>query len=588
MAPPPPYLSTPSATAPVASTRATATTTTMPNGKAAMANGTTLKAEPAIDAAHAANDHARTDENTADGAAPRSAQAQELGTLLSALTHMLLQHVDENHDPATRVLHYVPPRDLAARLHLTFPDAGCDLPSLLAAFQSTLDYSVRTGHPLFMDKLYTGPTPVAIAAELLSVALNINTHVFSVSPVGTLMEMACLRELRRLIGYPTNGSGLTLPGGSMSNLVAMCTARNVMFPSIKTDGLHSLPPLAVFTSVQSHYSVEKSAMILGIGRKYVFAVECTPDGRMLASDLDTQILNAKAQGCLPFFVNATAGTTVLCAYDPVREIAAVTKRHQLWLHVDGSWGGTVMFSDKLRHKLDGVELSDSYVVNPHKMLGVPLQCSCLLVAHPPTTMARANSSKANYLYHAPSPAPGANFADPDSDEEEEPLYDLGNLGLGCGRRADGVKLFLSWKWAGTAGYASRVEAAFARADALRAKVAAHPKLARVMESGETGANVCFWYVPADARADVKGWRERLVKDPREFARVADLTARMRVEMVQRGKILVDYAPLPGPNAVPNFWRVPMNSPAVTDKHLDAIVDEIVAIGDLVSEQDASA
>ncbi|KAJ3365248.1 hypothetical protein GGF32_009753 [Allomyces javanicus] len=516
----------------------------MPNGKAAMANGTTSKvaAEPAIDAAHAANGHARTAENATDGAAPRSAQAQELGTLLSALTRMLLQHVDENHDPTTRVLDYVPPRDLAARLNLTFPDAGCDLPSLLAAFQSTLDYSVRTGHPLFMDKLYTGPTPVAIAAELLTVALNINTHVFSVSPVGTLMEMACLRELRGMIGYPANGSGLMLPGGSMSNLVAMCTARNVMFPSIKTDGLHSLPPLAVFTSVQSHYSVEKSAMILGIGRKYVFAVECTPDGRMLASDLETQILNAKAQGCLPFFVNATAGTTVLCAYDPVREIAAVTKRHQLWLHVDGSWGGTVMFSDKLRHKLDGVELSDSYVVNPHKMLG----------------------------------------------DEEEPLYDLGNLGLGCGRRADGVKFFLSWKWAGTAGYASRVEAAFARADALRAKVAQHPKLARVMEQGENGANVCFWYVPADARGDVEAWRERLGRDPREFARVADLTARMRVEMVQRGKILVDYAPLPGPNALPNFWRVPMNSPEVTDKHLDAIVDEIVAIGDLVSERDASA
>ncbi|KNE71852.1 hypothetical protein AMAG_16281 [Allomyces macrogynus ATCC 38327] len=576
MAPPPPYLSTPSATAPIASTRATTTASTMPNSKAALANGTTTKAtvEPAIDAVHAINGLFCTDEQFAtDAATPRSAQAQELGTLLSALTRMLLQHVDENHDPATRVLDYVPPRDLAARLNLTFPDAGCDLPSLLAAFQSTLDYSVRTGHPLFMDKLYTGPTPVAIAAELLTVALNINTHVFSVSPVGTLMEMACLRELRGMIGYPANGSGLMLPGGSMSNLVAMCTARNVMFPSIKTDGLHSLPPLAVFTSVQSHYSVEKSAMILGIGRKYVFAVECTPDGRMLASDLETQILNAKAQGCLPFFVNATAGTTVLCAYDPVREIAAVTKRHQLWLHVDGSWGGSVMFSDKLRHKLDGVELVR------HPPPPPPLFLPNTPFLTPPTEL---------FPFDTPGPIWTRAIQKKKGDEEEEPLYDLGNLGLGCGRRADGVKFFLSWKWAGTNGYAARVEAAFARADALRAKVAAHPKLARVMESGENGANVCFWYVPADARADVAAWRQRLVKDPREFARVADLTARMRVEMVRRGKILVDYAPLPGPNAVPNFWRVPMNSPAATDAHLDAIVDEIVAIGDLVSERDASA
>jgi glutamate/tyrosine decarboxylase-like PLP-dependent enzyme len=92
---------------------------------------------------------------------------------------------------------------------------------------------VRTGHPLFLDKLYAGVAPIGMASELLTSALNINTHVFQVSPVGTLMEIACMAELRRLIGYPGNGTGMIFPGGSTSNLVAMCTARNHMFPHLK-------------------------------------------------------------------------------------------------------------------------------------------------------------------------------------------------------------------------------------------------------------------------------------------------------------------------------------------------------------------
>jgi glutamate/tyrosine decarboxylase-like PLP-dependent enzyme len=97
-----------------------------------------------------------------------------------------------------------------------------------------------------MDKLYAGVTPIGIASELVTSALNVNTHVFQVSPVGTLMEMACMTELRKMIGYPVNGTGMIFPGGSMSNLVAMCTARNHMFPRVKAVRIDSVSFLTLY------------------------------------------------------------------------------------------------------------------------------------------------------------------------------------------------------------------------------------------------------------------------------------------------------------------------------------------------------
>ncbi|KAI9224697.1 pyridoxal phosphate-dependent transferase [Blastocladiella britannica] len=565
---------------------------------------------------------------------PLAPQALELHRLLGTLMPMLVQYVHENHQPETRVVRPTDPAMLAELLDMR-PSAApgesigafdrdggepAGFDDVMRLFEHTLEYSVRTGHPLFLDKLYTGVTPIGVAAELLTGALNVNTHVHVASPVGTLMELACLAELRRMIGYPVRGgSGIMSPGGSMSNLIAMVTARNVKVPRAKTEGLAALPPLAVFTSAHTHFSIEKSAMVVGLGTNSVFRVATTPNGVMIPSDLERQILAAKESGFLPFFVNATAGTTVLCAYDPIRPIAEITKRHNLWLHVDGSWGGSVLFSDVHRTLLDGLELSDSFVVNPHKMLGVPLQCSCLLVAHPPATMASANSSRASYLYHATPPAskaasprpahPPLSFGD-DSDDDTEsaaqalaathpssPLdpYDLGNLGIGCGRRADGIKLYLSWKATGTRAYAARVDRAFAMSRTLRDRVEAHPRLELVfplsMPSGdrEVGANVCFWYVsPAvEARAGSRAaWRAAVeAGDPDTCAAVADVTARTRARMLARGIAMIDYAPLPEPFPRPAFFRVPMNAPTVELEHLDRLIAELVECADAVVRED---
>ncbi|KAL7746373.1 Glutamate decarboxylase 2 [Sorochytrium milnesiophthora] len=523
----------------------------------------------------------------ADAAAAED-YSRSMEQLLGAVSAQIVARSEQAFELGARLIDFKQPEEIKQLLDLSLPTSPASLDHVLDLFQKTIDLSPNTMNPMFMDKLYAGTTPVGIAAELVAAALNINTHVYKTSPVATMMELACLEEMRRLIGYPVEqGCGMLSPGGSMSNLIAMNTARNHMFPAVKREGLRNVPQLAVFTSAQSHYSIEKAAMVLGIGLDNVFRVDCTLNGQMLVEDLESKIQLAASKGMHPFFVAATSGTTVMCGFDPLRGIAAVAKRHKMWMHVDASWGGPLVLSPKHRHLLDGVELSDSFTINPHKMLGVPLQCSCVVLSHPSHVMAAANATVAHYLFHGND-------------------HDLGRLGIGCGRRGDGVKWFLSWKWEGTSGWQRRVERAMSNAEALRAMVRAHPRLELLIPGDddgcrEMGVNVCFWYVRRDMEQEAGGrakWRQRLFRPvaaaaadttngkaavgelPPSFSdRVADSTQQIQTTIHHHGRMMIDYAPLSSPFVLPAFFRIPLNAPTVTEDHLRTLVQEIVQVGD---------
>jgi len=218
-----------------------------------------------------------------------------------------------------------------------------------------------------------------VASELLLSVLNTNLHVYQVSPVLTLIEKHTSRALAALFGFngPHSG-GVSQPGGSAANQSSIVIARNTMFPETKMDG-YGNKKFVLFTSAHGHYSVEKAAQMFGFGSNAVWNVPVDVAGRMIPNELESLVVKARGQGFTPFYVNATAGTTVLGSYDPLNEIADICERHKLWLHIDGSYGGSVVFSDELRKgRLEGSERADSVCISPHKMLGVPVTCSFLL------------------------------------------------------------------------------------------------------------------------------------------------------------------------------------------------------------------
>lgn len=175
-------------------------------------------------------------------------------------------------------------------------------------------------------------------------------------------------------------------------------------------------------------------------------------GKMIPSELEKAVKESKEKGETPFYVNATAGTTVLGSFDPLPAHAAICKQESLWLHVDGSYGGPTIFSPSLRKdRLAGLELVDSFTITPHKMLGVPVTSSFLVVQDLRQVHA-ANAIEAEYLFHRESA--GAE------------VWDLAHYTPQCGRKGDALKLFLGWTHYGRKGYADMVERAYGMATYL--------------------------------------------------------------------------------------------------------------------------
>ncbi|KAF2798259.1 glutamate decarboxylase-like protein 1 [Melanomma pulvis-pyrius CBS 109.77] len=443
-----------------------------------------------------------------------------------------------SHGPRTTLVDHLPPRKLETLLNLEIPAQRRGKEGLLDVVQKTLRYSVNTWDQGFMDKLYASTNAVGLVSELLLAVLNTNAHVYQVSPVLTLIEKHTTRFLANLLGFTSPfAGGISQPGGSASNSTALVIARNTLYPSTKKEGLGGRR-FTLFTSAHGHYSLEKAAQIFGLGSDAVISVPVDKQGRMLPAALAALVQQSKDRGETPFFVNATAGTTVLGSFDPLHLLAPICKRHNLWLHVDGSWGGPVAFSPRyLAERLEGVDLADSVAITPHKMLGVPMTCS-FLIGRDLRQFHSAMTLPAGYLFH------GGEEEDDDDDNEagdrDPEIYDLADLTPQCGRRADSLKLYLSLSYYGLAHFSSLIDAGFANAEYLLGLLVASPNFLPVSESPLPCWQVCFYY----ARDG------KLSGDENEVSRA---TSRIARGLIGRG-FMVDFAP--GERG--SFFRVVVN------------------------------
>ena len=291
------------------------------------------------------------------------------------------------------------------------------------------------------------------------------------------IEKIVLRKICDIIGYPEQADGTFAPGGSMSNCMAMLMARDKYNPSAKNEGITH--KMTLYTSEVSHYSIAKNAAFIGIGRLQVKSIKTNSKGEILAQDLDEQITKDIDQGYQPFFVNATAGTTVLGAFDPIEALSKICKKHDVWLHVDGAYCGAVIFSDAYKHLVNGIEHTNSFSVNAHKMLGTPLSCS-IIVTKNKKHLYQSFSNEAEYLYQT-------------SDDE----FNLGKTSLQCGRRNDALKLWTLWKSVGSKGLETIVNHQFELANMARDYIRNHPDY--TLYSFDNSISVCFNYKNISAK-----------------------------------------------------------------------------------------
>jgi glutamate decarboxylase len=444
--------------------------------------------------------------------------------------------------------------------------------------EKVLKYSVNTWHQGFLDKLYASTNAPGVAAELILATLNTNVHVYQVSPALTVIEKYTGQRLATLFGLngPRAG-GISVQGGSASNTTSIVIARNNLYPSTKTDGNGGYK-FVLFTSAHGHYSVEKAAQMLGFGSSAVWNVPIDSVGRMIPAELEKLVQKAQSEGRTPFYVNATAGTTVLGSFDPFNEIAAICQKYNLWFHIDGSWGGSFVFSQSQKHKLAGAEKANSIGINPHKMLGVPVTCSYLL-ASDIRQFHKANTLPAGYLFHNEDEEPATNgdaIHESEVEVESPEVWDLADLTLQCGRRADSLKLFLGWTYYGNEGYQQQIDSACGIATHLANTVAQHPDFILISENPPPCLQVCFYYAPGKNFVYPRG----VVSDETQRGKKnSKVTEQVTHAIVSKG-FMVDFAPPSGDeDAIGNgkFFRCVANV-QTTKETVDALVRAIEEVG----------
>jgi glutamate/tyrosine decarboxylase-like PLP-dependent enzyme len=321
----------------------------------------------------------------------------EIEDLFTGAAKLATQFLRESQDSQTPVLESIPPEDLIETLGVELPEEGRGASSALDLARATLRFSVRTAHPRFMNQLFGGCDPAGILGEWIAAVSNTSMYTYEAAPVGTVVELALIERLNSYVGF-SDGEGVFTPGGSISNLMSVLAARHRAFPHLKREGLRSDEQPVLFVSAESHYSLKRAAIVAGLGAQAAVPVPVDEVGRMRPDELERLIRKERARGRTPFYVAATAGTTVAGAFDPIEPIADVAERHGLWLHIDGSYGGSVLLSDRLRHLLAGSERADSMAWNPHKLMGVPLSSSALLVKRA-GALASTLEVDADYLFH---------------------------------------------------------------------------------------------------------------------------------------------------------------------------------------------
>lgn len=463
--------------------------------------------------------------------------ASEIDALLEQAARLAAEHLEASADRSRPVVDWRDPADLERELALELPDRGRPLEEVIADARRFLARSVRTGHPFFFNQLFNRIEPAAILGEWLAAVANTSMYTYEAAPVFTLIEEKLSERLCALVGFE-HGEGVLGPGGSTSNLMAMLAARTRTWPRSRIAGLPAGERPAVLASAEAHYSIPRAASILGLGLEAVIPVPCDDRGAMRPEELARALASAAAAGRKPFFVCATAGTTMAGAYDPVAAIAPLCREHGAWLHVDAAYGGSALFSPRHRHLLAGIDQADSVAWNPHKAMAVPLHCSALLMRRR-GDLEETFATSADYLFH----------------DTEEAGRDRGDMTLQCGRRVDALKLWLAWQAIGDDGFRARVDHAFALVAAARERVSARPDFELVREP--MGCNLLFRWLPA---ADA----------PPEA--VDALNVALRERLKRSGRIMLNYSRLDGRVALRLVLTHPELRPADLDEVLDAVAE----------------
>jgi aromatic-L-amino-acid/L-tryptophan decarboxylase len=281
------------------------------------------------------------------------------------------------------VFPYVSGKALRKSIQSKLPEDTTSVAMVLREFQQTIFRGIRHNlHPRFFGYVSSSGNPVGVLADLLTSTVNQNVTSWRSAPAAVEVELLVTDWIKEIVGYPQPSFGMLTSGGSMALLQALVIAREIMSKrSPFRNGLQSLGRrrMILYTSIEGHMSISKSAGILGLGKSAVHIVKTNEKFQMDLNDLKLQILHDRKRGDLPFCVVGTAGTVNTGAIDDLAGVARVCQREKLWFHVDAAYGGFAALAPAVKEQFKGIERADSVSLDPHKWLFQPLDAGCLLL-----------------------------------------------------------------------------------------------------------------------------------------------------------------------------------------------------------------
>lgn len=276
----------------------------------------------------------------------------------------------------------VAPGDILQQLPPAAPALGENFDTIFSDFQKIILPGItHWQHPGWHGYFTANNSYPSVLAELLTAALGAQCMSWSTSPAATELEQRVMEWLRDITGLPSHFSGVIQDTASTATLVSLLTARESKTNfAINTGGFKNQPSFTIYCSGQAHSSIERAVKIAGFGRDNLRKIAVDAKFAMLPGALKEAIISDLSSGLVPLAVIAAIGTTGSTAVDPLKEIGLICQKHNLWLHVDAAWAGSAMLLPDLRHMIEGVEMADSYVFNPHKWMFTNFDASAYFVA----------------------------------------------------------------------------------------------------------------------------------------------------------------------------------------------------------------
>lgn len=430
------------------------------------------------------------------------------------------------------------PLDLQRKFSIKTQLNGVNSQEIIRIIEEVIKHSVITDHPYFMNQMFGKTQPISFLADIIIAMLNTSMYTYEVAPVFSLIEKEIIANLGERVWGKNKGDGVFTAGGSMSNMNALFLARQNHLEHAKQKGLFGAQPFSIFVSEQAHYSFTKGVNFLGFGIESLVKIKSNADASIHIDSLKKAILIEKEKGRTPLLLIGIAGTTISGTYDPLQDLAKIAQQHQMWFHVDAAYGGALLFSEREKARLKGIENADSVSWNFHKVMGMSLSTSSFLTKEK-GLLNKAFNVDAGYLFH-----------------ENTYDFDLGQKSLRGGRRPDAFKLWLQWKYKGDKGLAVHVEK-LRDAAIFLAKTIKGTKELELYQEPQSGI-VLFRYLQ-------KG---------KSTTALNELNKNIRETIFKEGKIIFNYSHIH--NTV--YLRCVILDPEFTHKQLTQIVANVVKVG----------